>query len=404
MSKIEVNQLALAQVLDRFAALSDIEFQGLETVQLRASKTVLEVTMFDTGYGIRGRMKPVDTPERRPYVALSVLLPCSTTGELAVEVELDALATLLKAGDDAGFDQNAIEIDTLDGVDLLIEQFRPGGVGGFSAMISYSKIDSGPGEVGATSWAPFAVIGAERLAWRMGLTLPAMASAKGELGRPELACLTLGTWGAAASDGHRLHIAGGEGKKGDEAVNIPASLAWYLPKLIAGSKLVEIETGGTREPLVRFKTLFNDSYPFKIVMGAHENAFPNVAELLEEKRPIVLTVNGPIFASTLKRAIDLGVDKVLLRILADEIKVCAGDPGVSRVTLAEGVPCRRGGAEERRAGFAMHFDARYLLDALGSAQGPVTLKFMDPGEQTTSVESLLIMTAELLAVVMPRRP
>lgn len=414
-SKFVVNQLALSQVLDRFAVLSSPGVpEAREVVQLKASDGVLTVTMVD--HGLEGNTI------MRPFVGLSVSLPCSPGEFPILEVEVGALARLLKIGDDAGFDKTTIEIEPLDsgerpgplstglhkratrpilfGVDLVVEQKRPGGAPGFKATISYSKIVELQNEP-VRAWTPVADVNGETLARRIGLVLPAMASEKGE--REDLAFLSIESNQVRASDGHRLHLAGLGSTMIGPRRTIPAALARQLPALLAGSKMTEIDTSQAPTNLVRFTTLFNDLYPYEIVFGAGDGAFPDVEDVLNTERPIAVSVNGPSFAAVLKRAVDVVGDKVVLRFVDYDLEVGAGEPGISRVTTVEAVPYSLESGENRRLGFSMHIDAEYLLAALGGAQGAVKLEFVDPGTRPISVDGLGVISADLLAVVMPRR-
>jgi hypothetical protein len=395
-NKIAVNQLALSQVLDRFAALNWIEFPGLDVVQLRAVDRVLDVACFDPGLdgAVIGR----------PFVGVSVSLPCSP-GELAVEVDLGVLACLLKPGDDAGFDKTTIEIGALDDCLLSIEQKRPGGAPGFEATVAYELPapwqEKQRKDLTDRDWAPILATDAGRLAERLDLVLPAMASEKGD--RAELACILLKSGKLHATDGHRLHVAGVEPSAIHEPLTIPAALARELPALLAGFKILEIETDQRAATLVRFTTLFNDLYPFEIVLGAGGFVFPDVVDIMQEERPIAVDVNGPALASALKRAIEVGGD-VVLDVGDTSIKVRTGTQGLNHVTMIESVQSTRGGPEPASVEFSMHINPEYLLAALGAAQGGESLRFKDLGAAPVNDEGLLVMSPELWAVVMPRRP
>jgi hypothetical protein len=388
-NKIAVNQLALSQVLDRFAALNWIEFPGLEVVQLRASDGVLYVSCFDPGLdgAVIGRA----------FVGVSVLLPCSP-GELAVEVDLGGLACLLKPGDDAGFDKTTIELATGDGPGLSVKQRRPGGV---AYELPAPWQEKQRKDLTDRDWAPILATDAGRLAERLDLVLPAMASEKGD--RAELACILLKSGKLHATDGHRLHVAGVEPSAIHEPLTIPAALARELPALLAGFKILEIETDQRAATLVRFTTLFNDLYPFEIVLGAGGFVFPDVVDIMQEERPIAVDVNGPALASALRRAIDVG-GAVMLAVNDTSIKVCTGERGISTVTMIESVQSTRGGPEPASVEFSMHINPEYLLAALGAAQGGESLRFKDLGAAPVNDEGLLVMSPELWAVVMPRRP
>ncbi|NIQ97066.1 MAG: hypothetical protein GWN87_24980 [Desulfuromonadales bacterium] len=399
MNKIAVNQLALSSILARFAAIPQWGGDALDFVQLRAQGGGLDVSMIETG--VERKMIV------RPFFAVSVSIPAPNhepDAGLALEVEVEAIAELLKT-EDAGGDVATLEISKLDGVSLQIDQRRPGPLGGFQATIPY-YLPRCPA-VAEPAWDPILAMNAERFVERLALTLPAAAYETGEA--PELAFVTLK--GAdqemffAATDKHRLHIAGIDGGfKKVEPIQIPAQIARELPELLAGSKMVELSVNREAR-LLKIYTLFNDMFPFSIIVGISTENVPDYDALLEIDVPIILTVNGPAFAEALRRARAVS-DHVQLTVRPPGIDLLAGEPGLEEATLLQRVAYSvdRKPALDAGLRFSMHIDAEYVLDALGAAQGALSLCFADCGENPINVEAVRVMSRDLLAIVMPRRP
>ncbi len=395
MGRISVNQLALSQVLDRFAQVPDDGAEALEVVQLRASAGILEVIMVD--YGIDGQRIV------RPHLSTRVSLPCSE-GELVAEVELDAFSRLLRCPQ-AGADVSTVSLSTLDAVDLLVEQFRPGPLPGFEATISYNQ-PLVPAPVYA-DWTPYLTMNGEKFVKRLGLVLPAMAHEKGD--RAELAAVTMHGGRMSATDRHRLHVAG-EAAQIMNPVLIPAQHARELPELLAGSKMVELSVN-QKKKLLSIKTLFGD-FPYEIVVGICDNAPPSIEHITGQLSPNIITVNGPALAELLQRAIDVVGDQVRIAIRDRALDVLAGEVVPDQVILRQEIryeverpppPYRQDPRDPR---YTIHINASYLLAALGAAQGPVELYFadVDKEEAPSYVEAIRVVSPDLVAIVMPRRP
>jgi hypothetical protein len=388
---IEVKQFPLFKALERFEMLS----QSFDGVELFAKDGILRIRAMDPG----------DPVVYAPYIHLATAIPA--LGDFGpVDVNAGELTRLVECGQ--AFDCTLVLTRTEAG-SIHVRQMKPAQNPpylrnrlGFEAVLEGREPLRWGGPWVFTQFV--GSVASRRFARRLEAVLPALGA--DPAGRYH--CVKFHDARMCTTDGSRLLVSGAFSALDDPPdFALPPAVARQLPALLGESGLVHISID-TEGKFARFD-IEQTSRPteFELVCSLTDVEFPDPAQVIPSAAdsPITMTVAGLYLESILERQLAVVGGHpcpVCLHVEAESITIEASNGGVSVNHKIDYVRASRGD-EDAPLNFKMHLNARFLLDAIKGAPDAVTLKFADPSKTDPGLAPLLVLWAERLAVIMPRR-
>lgn len=193
-----------------------------------------------------------------------------------------------------------------------------------------------------------------------------------------------------ATDGHRLALVRQGIEGGKEASGIvPRKAVQEMVRILGGGETVAL---GLRGHQFVFKM-----EGFLLVSKLIEGQFPNYEQVLPAAHPRRLVVDRETFVAGLRRVSVLADDRtrpVTLTLRKGEVQLASSSPDLGEAQ--ETVPAEYTGEE-----FAVGFNARYLLEALGPMEGGQAVIEIKDGVSPGVLKSL--GDEGYLCVIMPMR-